>query len=97
MLITPWVGGWARLTWRGGEAVMERSSSTVLHRTVMGGVGAMLLASTALVLISPSTAVALPTPLGDPAVPSPDIRVPLPAVLRIPMPAPAWLQPPSTH
>lgn len=73
----------------------ERSSSTVFHRSMIGWLGAMLLASTGLVLATPSTAVALPTPPGDSAVPSPEIRVPLPAVLRIPLPAPAWLQPPA--
>ena len=75
----------------------ERSSSTVFHRSMIGWLGAMLLASTGLVLAKPSTAVALPTPPGDSAVPAPEIRVPLPAVLRVPLPAPAWLQPPDIH
>lgn len=74
----------------------ERSSSTVFHRTVIGWLGAMLLASTALVLATPSTAVAMP-PHIYPMLPSPDITVPLPAVLRVPLPAPAWLQPPATR
>ncbi len=69
----------------------ERSNSTVFHRTVIGWLGAM-----ALVLAIPSSAVALPTPPEDSVVPSPEIEVPLPAVLRVPLPAPAWLKPPAT-
>ncbi|MGH8975395.1 MAG: hypothetical protein ACRD0C_19595 [Acidimicrobiia bacterium] len=68
---------------------MERSRR--LSRTVVGWLGAVALASTGLVLGFPSPSLALP-PWAAPAVPSPEIRVPLPAVLRIPMPAPkAWV------
>ena len=62
-------------------------SRSLMSRTTTGCLGAVLLASTGLVLGLPSPAQGLPAP----EVTTPEIRVPLPAALRFPMPRPVWL------
>jgi hypothetical protein len=74
---------------------VEDRPSMIRSRTVTGWLGALLLGSTALVVVIPAPLRVLPAPAEVAEVVSPALRVPLPAVLRVPMPAPRWLQMPA--
>ena len=71
---------------------MKERSFAIKTRTMTGWLAPVLLATATMVLAAPSSSLALPATPEAPEVTSPNIKVPLPAALRFPMPRPVWLR-----